>query len=230
MTTSTAKLSPGAMRACVILALCIAPSAPTSADPRIVTAPRSTAMLLSEAPSAIGLTRKVALPGFPAGFETPGTGLSTPACVRSISTSALARVSGALSLIGSGPGQPRAEVEAALGARGGVEREGHGRRAFLSWRSADLDVGRGAQEVAVARDLQIIAIGVERGRRGIEFFVGEELVDLEVGERPGSVELRVLGTRGLAELEVEGEIAFRLPLDGRGIDRKTRLAAQRLAR
>ena len=126
--------------------------------------------------------------------------------------------------------QPRAEVEAALGARGGVEREGHGRRAFVARRSADLDMGRGAQELAVAHDLQIIAIGGERGRGGIEFFVGEELVDLKVGERPGGVELRVLGTRGLAELEVEGEIAFRLPLDGRGIDRKTRLAAQRLAR
>ena len=60
-------------------------------------------MLVSEAPSAIGLTRKVALPGFPTGFETPGTGLSTPAGVRSISTSALARVSGALSLTGSAP-------------------------------------------------------------------------------------------------------------------------------
>ena len=44
------------------------------------------------------------------------------------------------------------------------------------------------------------------------------------------MELCVLGTRGLAELEVEGEIAFRLPLDGRGINRQTRLAAQRLAR
>ena len=60
-------------------------------------------MLLSEAPSGVGLTRNVALPGFPAGFERPGTGLSTPAGVRSISTSALARVKGALSLIGSGP-------------------------------------------------------------------------------------------------------------------------------
>src|SRR5580704_11883101 len=60
-------------------------------------------MLLSEAPSGEGLTRNVALPGFPAGFESPGTGLSTPAGVRSISTSALARVKGALSLIGSDP-------------------------------------------------------------------------------------------------------------------------------
>ena len=91
------------MRACVILALCIAPSAPTSAEPRIIAAPKSTAMLLSDAPSAIGLTWNVALPGLPAGFATPGTGLSTPAAVRSISTSALARDSGALSLIGSGP-------------------------------------------------------------------------------------------------------------------------------
>ena len=50
-------------------------------------------------------------------------------------------------------------------------------------------------------------------------FVGEELVDLEVGKRPGGVELRVLGTRSFAKLQIEREIAFSLPPGGRGIDR-----------
>ena len=36
-----------------------------------------------------------------------------------------------------------------------------------------------------------------------------------------------LGTRGPAELEIEAEIAFRLPFDGRRIECKARLAAQR---
>ena len=116
-----------------------------------------------------------------------------------------------------------------LGARGGVEREGYGRRAVLSRRPTGLDMGRGAKEFAVAHDLQIVAIAGERGRSGIKLFVANELVDLEVGERPRGVELCVLGTRGLPEFEVEDEIAFRLALDGCRIDRETRLAAQRLS-
>ncbi len=103
LTTSALKSSPSAMRAWVIVALPIEPSAPIWADPRIIGAPRSTTMLLSEEPSGAGLTMKVAFPGFPAGFDTPGTGLSTAAGVRSISTSALARLNGALSLTGSVP-------------------------------------------------------------------------------------------------------------------------------
>ena len=91
------------MRAWVIVALWMEPSAPIWAEPRIIGAPRSIEMLLSEEPSGAGLTRNVALPGFPAGFDTPGTGLSMPAGVRSISTSALVRLSGALSLTGSVP-------------------------------------------------------------------------------------------------------------------------------
>ena len=64
----------------------------------------------------------------------------------------------------------------------------------------------------------------------LEPLVGEELVDLQVRERPCGAELRVVGTRALPELEVKDEIAFRLPLDGRRIDREARLTAQRLAR
>ena len=79
-----------------------------SADPLSDTVPKSTARLLTDAPSAEGLIWNVALPGFPAAFETPGIGLSMPAGVRSTSTSAEARDSGALSLIGSGPvSQPK---------------------------------------------------------------------------------------------------------------------------
>ena len=108
LTTSAWMLSPGDSRAWVIRADWIAPSAATSAEPRTETAPKSMARLLTEAPSAEGLIWNVALPGLPAAFATPGIGLSTPAGVRSISTSALARDSGALSLIGSGPvSQPR---------------------------------------------------------------------------------------------------------------------------
>src|SRR5579863_10761372 len=101
----------------------MAPSAPIWADPRIIGTPMSMAILLREAPPAAGLATKVALPGFPAGFDRPGTKLSTPAWARSISTSALARVSGALSLTGSGPvshGKLRPRVARAAASRAKV--------------------------------------------------------------------------------------------------------------
>ena len=44
------------------------------------------------------------------------------------------------------------------------------------------------------------------------------------------MKLRIVGARGLPELEIEGQIAFRLPLYGRRIQRETHLTAERLAR
>ncbi len=63
------------------------------------------------------------------------------------------------------PGQPRAEIDAAPGASGRVEGERYGRRPFLAGRAGDIHMGRGAEHLAVTRDLQRIAIGLERGRR-----------------------------------------------------------------
>ena len=126
-------------------------------------------------------------------------------------------------------GQPRAEIHPALRAPGGVQGESHSGRALVPCPAVDFDMGRGAEERAVADDLHRFAVALERSRRGLELFIGEELLDLKLLERSARVELRVVGTRGLAKLEVKGEIAFRLPLDGRRIDRQSSLAAQRLA-
>ena len=79
-------------------------------------------------------------------------------------------------------------------------------------------MSRGAEQFSIARDLQLIAVGLERRRRRLELLVGEKLLDLEIVERPAGVELRIFGTRGLSELEIEGKIALRLPLDGRRIE------------
>ena len=74
------------------------------------------AMLLSEAPSGVGLTRNVALPGFPAGFESPGHGI-VDACRREVDFDLrVGAGQGRLELDRQRPGQPRAEIEAALGA------------------------------------------------------------------------------------------------------------------
>ena len=90
-------------------------------------------------------------------------------------------------------------------------------------------MSRCAEEFAVAHDLQRIAIGFKGGCRRLELLVADKLLDLEIVERPGGVELRVLGARGLPQFEIEDEIAFGLPFDGRGIDREARLAAQRFS-
>src|SRR5262249_20804893 len=130
-----------------------------------------------------------------------------------------------LELDGERPGQPRTEIEAALGASGRVERERHGRQTFLAGCAGDVHMGRGAEQLSVASDFQRIAIGLEyRGRR-VELLVGEKLLDLKIVERATSVELRVLRARCLAQLEIKDKIAFRLPFDSRRIKREAGLAA-----
>ena len=97
--------SPADRRTCVSLALCKAPSGPSSAVPRIAIEPASTAIALTARlrPSASGLTLNVALPGLPAAFSVPVCGFSTATWARSISTSALDLDSGALMRTPIGP-------------------------------------------------------------------------------------------------------------------------------
>src|SRR5580700_4357738 len=114
-------------------------------------------MLLSEAPSGEGLTRNVALPGFPAGFESPWDGIVDP-CRREVDFDLRAGAGQRrLELDGQRPGQPRAEIEAALGASGGVEGERYCRRPFLAGRARDIHMGRGAEQLSITGDLQHIA-------------------------------------------------------------------------
>ena len=228
LTTSTWKSSPAEMRACVIFAARMEPSTPTSAEPRMRTVPKSTARLPSAAPSGAGLTWKVALPGLPAAFETPGTGLSIAAWVRSISTSALVRLSGALSLIGSGPfSQPRLKPRFARAAWSSVrvrvaEPSSPGALPTSRWAAAPNTWPSPAI-------FSVFAIGLEGEIPLIELLLADELVERQVGQRAGGVKLGVVGLGGFPELEVENEIPLRLPLDRRRIDLQARLLAQGLA-
>ena len=122
-----------------------------------------------------------------------------------------------------------AEIEAPLRARRLVEGQGQGRRAFLPRRPADVQVGRRAEQLAVAGHLQRVAIGLEGEIPLIELLLADEFVEREVGERAGGAKLRVIGLGGFPELEVENEVPLRLPLDRRRIDLQARLLAQRLA-
>ena len=97
---------------------------------------------------------------------------------------------------------------------GGVERERQCGRAFLSRRPADVDMGRRAEELALARHLEGIAVGFERDRGLLELLLADDLVERQVGQRARGVELRVVRLGRLPELEVENELSLRLPLDG----------------
>ena len=167
-----------------------------------------------------GLDEKRRLARFPGGLREARDGI-VDACRREVDFDLRAGAGQRrLELDGERPGQPRAEIEAALGASGRIEGESYGRRPFLARRAGDVHMGRGAEQLSVAHDLQCLAVGLERGRRQFELLVGEKLLDLEIVERSARVELRILRARGLSELEIEDEIAFRLPFDGRGIKRE----------
>ena len=74
-------------------------------------------------------------------------------------------------------------------------------------------MGWGPKDFAVARYLQTIPIGLERGRRRFELLISEKLLDLEIREPTTRVELCVLRACGLSKLESQDKVPLRLTLE-----------------
>ena len=108
------------------------PPGPTSAEPRIIVVPKSTARSLSPAPFAAGLAWNVALPGFPDRLENAGDRIVDAGRRQSrVSTSALVRVNGAFIRMGRCSAQP-AEVQSPFGERSLIEGKRQRRRTFVA--------------------------------------------------------------------------------------------------
>ena len=56
-------------------------------------------------------------------------------------------------------------------------------------------------------------LGADRQRALLQPLAGEEPIDPQIGQGPAGAELLILGADGLAELEIDGEVAVELSFD-----------------
>ena len=229
MTTSALKSSPGAMRAWVIVAVAIWPSAPIWAEPRIIGAPRSMRDIAERGALRRRLDDERRLARLSRRLRYAGHRIVDSGRRRSISTSAFVRLSGALSLTGSVPVSHEPKLMSRLA------------RAAAS--SANVTV---AEPSSPAERLTSIWVG-RRGpcrRRRSSAIRGRprtrpSRLRASLGRGTCRSEVRrALRWRGTAcprdgpssELEIEGQIAFRLPLtvDGSSLRPASRRRGSRI--